>query len=138
MPVKKSNIKYLEALISSRSPTKTQQQQVAKDYEWRKIANFLTAENLILKLQSNNRKVVEKALREILQYEDAEPVTGRLSRPTVSTRMRINKKRSAEEVNVINLNAEEENKPVRLRIKGKKALEAVKTIAKTFRKFNQE
>ena len=93
MPVKKSNIKYLEALISSRSATKTQQQQVAKDYEQRKIANFLTAENLILKLQSSNRKVVEKALREILQYEDAEPVTGRLSRPTVSTRMRINKKK---------------------------------------------
>ena len=44
MPVKKSNIKYLEALISSRSPTKTQQQQVAKDYDVQEIYSTITPE----------------------------------------------------------------------------------------------
>jgi hypothetical protein len=46
MPVKKSNIKYLEALISPKSSTKAQQQQVVRDYEQRKIVNLLSAENL--------------------------------------------------------------------------------------------
>ena len=80
MPIKKSNIKYLQALISSRSPTKAQQQKVLSDYEARKIVNLHTAENLILKLQSSHKKGVEKALKEILKYENAEPVTGRLKR----------------------------------------------------------
>ena len=44
MPINKSNIKCLEALISTKSSTKAQQQQVVRDYEERKIANFLTAE----------------------------------------------------------------------------------------------
>ena len=84
MPVKKSNIKYLEALISPKSSTKAQQQQVVRDYEQRKIVNLLSAENLILKLQSSNKKLVEKTLRDILKYEKAEPATGRLSRQSGS------------------------------------------------------
>ena len=137
MTIKKSNINRLKALISSRSPTKTQQEGVVRDYEQRKIANYLTAENTILKLQSSNKKVVEKALREILKYEDAEPVTGRLSRQTEIIRKRVRTKMSDEEVNVKRLNEEEENKKVNLRINNKKTLEAVNKIAKTFRKFNQ-
>jgi hypothetical protein len=34
---------------------------VVRDYEERKIVNYLTAEKLALKLQSSNKKVVEKA-----------------------------------------------------------------------------
>ena len=83
----------MKALISQRSPTKAQQEGVLRDYEQRKIANYLTAENTILKLQSSNKKVVEKALREIVKYEEAQPVTGRLKRQIEEpTRMRINKK----------------------------------------------
>jgi hypothetical protein len=79
MPIKKTNVNRLKALISPKSPTKAQQEAVVRDYEQRKIANYLTAENLILKLQSSNKKLVEKTLRDILKYEKAEPATGRLS-----------------------------------------------------------
>ena len=137
MTIKKSNINRLKALINPRSPTKAQQEAVVRDYEQRKIANYLTAENSILKLQSSNKKVVEKALREILKYENAEPVTGRLSRPTEPTKRRVRQKMSDEEVNVKRLNEEEENKKVNLRIKSKKSEEAANTIGKAFKKFNQ-
>ena len=60
MPVKKSNINRLKAMVS-KGPTKAQQDGVVRDYEERKIVNYLTAENLVLKLQSSNKKVVEKA-----------------------------------------------------------------------------
>ena len=70
MPVKKANINRLKAMIS-KGPTKAQQEKVVKNYEDRKIANILTAENLILELQSSNKKVVEKGLKEVLKYEDA-------------------------------------------------------------------
>jgi hypothetical protein len=60
MPIKKLNINRLKAMVS-RGPTKAQQDGVVRDYEERKIVNYLTAENLILKLQSSNKKVVEKA-----------------------------------------------------------------------------
>ena len=125
MTIKKTNINRLKALISSKSPTKTQQESVVRDYEKRKIANYLTAENLILKLQSSNKKLVEKTLRDILKYKNAEPVTGRLSKQTEPTKRRINQKMSAEEVNVKRLNEEEENKKVNLRIKSKTEEEAV-------------
>ena len=92
MTIKKTNVNRLKALISPKSPTKAQQEAVVRDYEQRKIANYLTAENLILKLQSSNKKLVEKTLRDVIKYEDAEPVTGRLKRQTETTRMRINKK----------------------------------------------
>ena len=81
MPVKKANINRLKAMIS-KGPTKAQQEKALKHYEDRKIVNYLTAENLALKLQSSNKKVVEKALREVLKYEDTQPVTGRLTRET--------------------------------------------------------
>ena len=119
MPTKKSNIDRLKALISQRSPTKAQQEGVLRDYEQRKIVNYLTAENTILKLQSSNKKLVEKTLRDIVKYENAEPVTGRLSRPTEPTKRRVRQKMSDEEVNVKRLNEEEENKNVNLRIKSK-------------------
>ena len=81
MPVKKANINRLKAMIS-KGPTKAQQEKALKHYEDRKIANILTVENLVLKLQSSNKRVVEKGLKELLRYEDAQPVTGRLSRET--------------------------------------------------------
>jgi hypothetical protein len=80
MPTKKSNIIRLKALVNKRSPTRAQQEGIVKNYEERKIANYLTAENAILKLQSSNKKVVQKALQEILKYENAQPVTGKLTR----------------------------------------------------------
>ena len=81
MPVKKANINRLKAMIS-KGPTKAQQEKALKHYEDRKIANILTVENLVLKLQSSNKRVVEKGLKELLRYEDAQPVTGRLTRET--------------------------------------------------------
>ena len=65
MPVKKSNINRLKAMVS-KGPTKAQQDGVVRDYEERKIVNYLTAENLALKLQSSKKKMVEKALRDVL------------------------------------------------------------------------
>ena len=67
MPTK-SNIIRLKALVNKRSPTRAQQEGIVKNYEERKIANYLTAENAILKLQSSNKKVVQKELQEILKY----------------------------------------------------------------------
>ena len=80
MPIKKTNVNRLKALISPKSPTKAQQEAVVRDYEQRKIANYLTAENLILKLQSSNKKLDENTLRDVIKYEDAEPITGRLKK----------------------------------------------------------
>ena len=108
MPTKKSNIIRLKALINKRSPTRAQQEQVVKDYEERKIANYLTAENAILKLQSSNKKVVQKALQEILKYENAQPVTGKLTRDIEEKKRRFTKKMSEETQRVNRLNKEEE------------------------------
>ena len=76
----KSNIKLLQALVNKRSPTRTQQEKVVQKYKERKIANYLSAENLMLKLQNSRASVVEKALKELQKYEDAQPVTGRINR----------------------------------------------------------
>ena len=76
----KSNIKVLQALVNKRSPTRTQQEKVAQKYKERKIANYLTAENLMLKVQNSRASVVDKALKELEKYEDAQPVTGRINR----------------------------------------------------------
>jgi hypothetical protein len=76
----KSNIKILQALVNKRSPTRTQQEKVVQKYKERKITNYLTAENLILKLQNSRASVVDKALKELQKYEDAQPVTGRINR----------------------------------------------------------
>jgi hypothetical protein len=46
----KSNIEILQALVNKRSPTRTQQEKVVQKYKERKIANYLSAENLMLKL----------------------------------------------------------------------------------------
>jgi hypothetical protein len=67
MPVKKANINRLKAMIS-KGPTKAQQEKALKHYEDRKIANILTVENLVSKLQSSNKRVVEKGLKELF-YE---------------------------------------------------------------------
>jgi len=88
----KSNIKYLKALINNRSPTRSQQEKVVRKYEERKIANKLSAENLILKLQNSRRSVVDKALKELEKYEVAQPVTGRINRQIEEKRIRLNKK----------------------------------------------
>jgi len=79
MPTK-SQIIRLKALVNKRSPTRAQQEGIVKNYGERKIANYLTAENAILNLQSTNKRVVQKALQEILKYENAQPVTGKLTR----------------------------------------------------------
>jgi hypothetical protein len=76
----KSNTKLLEALVNKRSPTRTQQEKVVQKYKERKIANYLSAENLMLKLQNSRASVVDKALKELQKYEDAQPVTGRINR----------------------------------------------------------
>ena len=64
----KSNIRYLKALVNNRSPTRSQQENVVKKYEERKIANKLSAENLILKLQNSRRSIEDKALKELEKH----------------------------------------------------------------------
>ena len=91
----KSNIKILQALVNKRSPTRTQQEKVVQKYKERKIANYLSAENLMLKLQNSRASVVEKALKELQKYEDAQPVTGRINRQMEEKkqkRVRLNEK----------------------------------------------
>ena len=79
MPIKKQNIKDLKSSVM-RGPTKEQQDKVVQYYEDRKIGNYLSAAKLIYQLQSRYKTVVQKALQQVLQYEDAQPVTGRLER----------------------------------------------------------
>ena len=88
----KSNIKLLQALVNKRSPTRTQQEKVVQKYKERKIANKLSAENLILKLQNSRASVVDKALKELEKYEDAQAVTGRINRQIEEKKIRLNKK----------------------------------------------
>ena len=88
----KSNIKILQALVNKRSPTRTQQEKVVQKYKERKIANYLSAENLMLKLQNSRASVVDKALKELQKYEDAQPVTGRINRQIEEKKLRLNKK----------------------------------------------
>ena len=91
----KSNIKLLQALVNKRSPTRTQQEKVVQKYKERKIANYLSAENLMLKLQNSRASVVDKALKELQKYEDAQPVTGRINRQIEEKkqkRVRLNEK----------------------------------------------
>ena len=91
----KSNIKILQALVNKRSPTRTQQEKVVQKYKERKIANYLSAENLMLKLQNSRASVVDKALKELQKYEDAQPVTGRINRQIEEKkqkRVRLNEK----------------------------------------------
>jgi len=135
MPIKKTNVNRLKALISPKSPTKAQQEAVVRDYEQRKIANYLTAENLILKLQSSNKKLVEKTLRDVIKYEDAEPITGRLKKQVEDpTKRRISQKMSYEEVKFKRLNEEEENKKVKVRVT-RKMKESANKIKNAFRTF---
>ena len=137
MAIKKANINRLKALINKRSPTRPQQEKVLTKYEARQIANFLTAENLMLKLQSTNKNVVAKALRELEKYEDAQPVTGRINRQIEEKKVRLNTKTSmVDKLNKEQELEDEQNQP-NVRARTKRSDEASKTIAKNFRKFNQ-
>ena len=58
-------------------------------YEEKKIPNMKTAENPIVMLSSKHKASIPKALENykkiVAKYTDAEPMTGRLSRPDFST-----------------------------------------------------
>ena len=119
MAIKKANINRLKALINKRSPTRPQQEKVLTKYEARQIANFLTAENLMLKLQSTNKNVVAKALKELEKYEDAQSVTGRINRQIEEKKVRLNTKTSmVDKLNKEQELEDEQNQPnVRARTK---------------------
>ena len=139
----KSNIKVLQALVNKRSPTRTQQEKVVQKYKERKIANYLTAENLILKLQNSRASVVEKALKELQKYEDAQPVTGRINRQIEEKKQKrvrlIGKTTMVDKLNKEQELEDEENQPnVRaMRKRSNVEQEAARKIANNLRKFNQ-
>jgi hypothetical protein len=136
----KSNIRYLKALVNNRSPTRSQQEKIVKKYEERKIANKLSAENLILKLQNSRRSVVDKALKELEKYEEAKPVTGRINRQIEEKRIRLNKKTTmVDKLNKEQELEDEQNQPnIRaMRKRSDAEHEASKKIANNLRKFNQ-
>jgi hypothetical protein len=133
----KSNIKDLKNSINKRSPTRSQQEKVAKLYEERKIINFLTAENLMLKLQNSRKTVVDKALKELEKYTDAQPATGRINRQIEEKKLRLNTKTSMLDKLDKEQELEDERNQPNVRARTKRNNEAQKTIANNFRKFNQ-
>ena len=134
----KSNIKILQVLVNKRSPTRTQQEKVVQKYKERKIANKLSAENLILKLQNSRASVVDKARKELEKYEDAQPVTGRINRQIEEkkqNRVRLNEKTTmVDKLNKEQELEDEQDIPNR-RVTGKKTDEQAKTISRNMRKF---
>ena len=93
--------------------------------------------HLILKLQNSRRSVVDKALRELEKYEDAQPVTGRINRQIEEKKVRLNTKTSMIDKLNKEQELEDEQNQSNVRARTKRSDEASKTIAKNFRKFNQ-
>ena len=125
----KSNIKLLQALVNKRSPTRTQQEKVVQKYKERKIANYLSAENLMLKLQKSRAPVVEKALKELQKYEDAQPVTGRINRQIEDKkqkRVRLNEKTTTVDKLNKEQELEDEQDLPNMRVRKKKVLKHLK------------
>ena len=122
MPITQREINRLKGWINKKSTNRAQQERVVAFYEDRKIPSYLTAENLLLQLTSSNKLAVAKGLKQLSKYEDAQSVTGRLTRESEQKKyLRTTGKTTDEKARVKRLNKEEElaNQPIK-RIKSKR------------------
>ena len=85
----KNNIKLLNSYKSRSNPNNDKIVSIIKLYEDKKIPNMKTAENAIALLTSKHKATISKALdhysKLVNKNTDAEPLTGRISRPDFST-----------------------------------------------------
>ena len=81
----KNNIKLLNSYKSRSNKNNDKIDSVISLYQEKKIPNMKTAENAIVLLSSKHKATIPKALdnynKIINKYTEAEPMTGRLSRP---------------------------------------------------------
>ena len=96
MPGFKTNLKELKAYAKT-APSKERRamiNDIVGLYEAKKIKNFRTAENVIIRLgqRTKDPRRSERALKEyeqvLAKYQDAEPMTGRLDRETAKKKMK--------------------------------------------------
>ena len=95
----KNNIKLLNSYKSRSNKNNDKIDSVIRLYQEKKIPNMKTAENAIVLVSSKHKATIPKALdnydKLVNKYIEAEPMTGRLSRPdftTVSTKSLDNPK----------------------------------------------
>ena len=85
----KNNIKLLNSYKTRSNKNNDMIDSIISLYEEKKIPNMKTAENAVVMLSSKHKATIPKALENykkiVAKYTDAEPMTGRLSRPDFST-----------------------------------------------------
>ena len=111
MVFKKSDISYLKQLTSKKDHNKSEIQKVIDLYEQRKIPRRDTAELLIVKLKSKGKKINESALKRLETYEKNESKAERSNR--------------------------EKEEDIRVRVVGKRKVEAIETIKKKLREHKE-
>ena len=90
----KNNIKLLSPYKSRSNKNNGMIDSVIALYEEKKIPNMRSAENAVVMLSSKHKATIPKGVENynkvIAKYTDAEPMTGRLSRPDFSTNSTTN------------------------------------------------
>ena len=90
----KNNIKLLSSYQSRSNKNNDLIDSIIAHYEEKKIPNLKTAENAVVSLSSEHKAKIPKALENykkiVAKYTDAEPMTGRSSRPDFSTNSTTN------------------------------------------------
>jgi len=90
----KNNIKLLNSYKTRSNKNNDMIDSIISLYEEKKIPNMKTAENAVVMLSSKHKATIPKALENykniVAKYTDAEPMTGRLSRPDFSTNSTTN------------------------------------------------
>ena len=90
----KNKIKLLHSYKTRSNKNSDMIDSIIALYEEKKIPNMKTAKNTVAMLSSKHKATIPKALENykniVAKYTDAEPMTGRLSRPDFSTNSTIN------------------------------------------------
>ena len=90
----KNNIKLLNSYKTRSNKNNDMIDSIISLYEEKKIPNMKTADNAVVMLSSKHKATIPKALENykniVAKYTDAEPMTGRLSRPDFSTNSTTN------------------------------------------------
>ena len=85
----KNNLKLLNSYKSRTDKNNDMIDSIIDLYQEKKIPNMKTAENAVVMLSSKHKATIPKAIENykkiVAKYTDAEPMTGRLSRPDFST-----------------------------------------------------
>ena len=85
----KNNLKLLNSYKTRANKNNDMIDSIIDLYQEKKIPNMKTAENAVVMLSSKHKATIPKAIQNykniIAKYTDAEPMTGRLSRPDFSS-----------------------------------------------------